>query len=119
MVRYTSRQINPCEPFDGVRPEDHPDRYRDFFIHHCYRQSPDVPYFYDINDFEILICNQCITNARIQPTPSFTRNEGLHNIGTANVPPLYCDFCRRDVQVIRPVIECGACTQFLLELNQN
>lgn len=122
MVNYKPEDNNPdpSAPFDGVVTTDHPETYGEFFISRCFRQSADTPYFYDINNFEIVICNRCIEGHRIIPTPSFTRQERLHNVGIHGIPALYCDFCKRDLQTIRPVEECGLCTQLLLErINRN
>jgi hypothetical protein len=104
------------EPFDGVRPEDHPETYSNLLAHRCFKQKPEIEHIIDINNYETVYCSQCYRAEEIPAENEVTFHRNLHNVEYCRLLPLDCDKCGKILQNIRQIIECGICTDFFLSL---
>lgn len=94
------------EPFDGVLPSDYPNEYDHLLESRCCRQTPDTPRWFQEIGEDRNTCGACY-----QKSP-FEAREVIYFHGTrlTRYSRLNCETCGVALLEVRPVIECGDCT---------
>ena len=105
----------PSEPYDGVLPEDHPERYEIFRSRRCMVQCEDVPLFFvRVTDPTGAWCLPCFAPARRRDNHIIEVYAYFHQMVSNQRTEYRCSVCDKRLTRIRSIASCGDCTDDLL-----
>lgn len=104
------------EPFDGVLLENYANTYHELLTRRCFKQKAEILYIIEINNFHTVLCYGCYLFEHLTEGDEVYLYRLIHTTGDYRLVPLQCDRCRQILQDVRPIIECGSCTNFLLPI---
>ena len=103
------------KPFDGVIPTEYPDTYMDMLSKFCIRSLNPGEQFRFAPRNCIICCNTCYKPRYFYDWEVITTHRDWHESRPIGSLSLRCFACRKPLLHIRPIFDCGICTNLYFE----